>query len=31
VRDGQAAQQLVLDGPIDMMRHETRYMFQTMQ
>lgn len=25
VRDGQAAQQLVLDGPIDKMRHETRY------
>ena len=25
MRDGQAAQQLVLDGPIDMMRHETRY------
>ena len=24
VRDGQAAQQLVLDGPIDKMRHETR-------
>lgn len=24
VRDGKAAQQLMLDGPIDMMRHETR-------